>query len=117
MPVTDTGCTRRSTVAPDEEDRNVPESPGDVVDEDVVGSVDERRPHDRMRHAEFTKQLLGSRLPAEVRKGEASSGFATLMWTMRLTPARCAAPNSAAVLRTALSKVVSPRSNRTQYVL
>ena len=45
------------------------------------------------------------------------SGFATLMWTMRRTPARFAAANSLAVFSTARSNVVVPRSNRTQYVL
>src|SRR5256885_199328 len=48
------------------------------------------------------------------RRGEPWGGFVTLRCTIRSTPASAAAAKSRALFRTARSKVVPPRSKRTQ---
>ena len=55
--------------------------------------------------------------PRKYGNGEWTSGFATLTWTIRRTPARAPRRRGQRVFSTAPSKVVAPRSKRTQYVL
>ena len=55
--------------AGNEEERDVPQAPGDVVDEDVLRPEDERRPHDRVGEPGVAEPPFGLRLAAVIRKG------------------------------------------------
>src|SRR3984885_4385052 len=56
-------------------------------------------------------------LPRKYGYGESASGWVMEVCTIRCTPASAAARNSARELATAVSWLIDPRANRTQYVL
>jgi len=56
------------TGAGDSEDWQSSQQPRDVVDQDVTAAEQHRRPNDSVPQRRFHHQLLGARLPGEVRK-------------------------------------------------
>ena len=84
-------------VAPtsDGEHREVPQQPGDVVDQHPVATEEDRRAQHGVRQPALGQGPSTNALPRKYGHGRAALGWVMLTWTMRCTPARLAAWNKA----------------------